>query len=103
MNLGSTFNLEKNKKRLVVYLPRRLYRILEEISPTFLDLEAENPSRGVIGKALEHILQQYMESPDYLNKMTFIKNMRWKTFIYLSEKEHELMEKSKEKQESTRT
>jgi len=66
-------------------------------------LEAENPARGVLTKALEHILQYYMESPDYLRKMTFIRDMRWKTFIYLSEKEHEFMEKTKEKHESTKT
>lgn len=99
MNLGSTPILGKNRKRLVVYLPRRLYRILEDISPAFLDLEANDPSRGVLGKALEHVLQQYMESPDYLKKMSFIKEMRWKTFIYLSEKENELR-KSKEETNS---
>jgi hypothetical protein len=68
---------------------------LEDISPAFLDLEADDPKRGAIGKALEHVLQQYMESEDYLSKLDFVKNMRWKLFVFMSEKENELMEKEK--------
>lgn len=80
----------------MVYIPRRLYRVLEDIAPTFFDMESDNPIRGTIGKAVEHIIQQYMESKDYMNKVNFVKNMRWKLFVYLSEKEQELRE-SKEK------
>lgn len=84
----------KKKIRCVFYLPRRLYRIIDDISPLFLDMETNDPERGAQTKALEHIIQQYMESEDFQKKLSTIKLFRWKTFLYISDKRHKL--KSKE-------
>lgn len=80
----------KKKARVTFYLPRRLFRILEDITPLFLDLEAEDPKRGAMTKALEYVIQQYMESDDYRKKLVTIRKLRWKLFVYLSDKEHKL-------------
>lgn len=84
----------KAKTRCVVYLPRRLYRVVEDIMPLFLDMEATDPERGAFAKALEHIIQQYMESEDYQNKLILTKKFRWKLFVYMSDKEQKLHRKN---------
>lgn len=83
----------KSKIRVVAYLPRRLYRVLEDIAPLFEDAEANDPQRGAITRALEYILQLYMESEAYLNKKDIalkMKEERWHLFQYFSKKEREL-------------
>lgn len=84
----------KSKTRCVVYLPRRLYRVVEDIMPLFLDMEATDPERGAFTKALEHVIQQYMESEDYRNKLILTKKFRWKLFLYLSDKKQKLHRKN---------
>jgi len=84
----------KKKTRCVFYLPRRLVRVVEDIMPLFLDLEANDPERGAMTKALEHIIQEYMESEDYYKKLATIKKLRWKIFLYVSDKRHKLKEKN---------
>lgn len=65
--------------------------------PLFLDVEASDPKRGAMTKALEYVLQQYMESEDYSKKVDFVNNMRWRLFDFFAKKEHELSKASKEK------
>jgi len=80
----------KKSVRCTYYLPRRLVRIIEDISPLFLDLEANDPERGAMTKALEYIIQKYMESEDYQDKLAVIKKIRWRVFLFVSDKEHKL-------------
>lgn len=80
----------KKKVRCTYFLPRRLVRVVEDIMPLFLDLEADDPRRGAMTKAMEHIIQYYMESEEYRKKIATIKRFRWKIFLYMSEKEAEL-------------
>lgn len=80
----------KKSVRCTYYLPRRLVRIIEDISPLFMDFDANDPERGAMTKALEHIIQQYMESEDYQNKLAVIKKIRWKVFLYTTDKRHKL-------------
>ena len=83
----------KKKIRCVYYLPRRLYRVIDDISPLFLDMEIDEPKRGAQTRALEHIIQQYMESEDFRKKLDIIKVFRWKIFLYMSDKRHKLKAK----------
>jgi len=84
----------KKNVRCTFYLPRRLVRIIEDISPLFLDLEANDPERGAMTKALEYIIQEYMESENYQKKLAVIKKLRWKVFLFVSDKRHKLKEKN---------
>lgn len=89
----------KTKVRLTIYLSRRLVRVLEDIEPLFRDVGLNDPKRGALTRALEHVLQQYMESEDYLKKVKIIKDQKWETFLYLTKKEHEYLQKMKENPE----
>lgn len=77
----------KKKVRCTYFLPRRLVRVVEDIMPLFLDLEADDPRRGAMTKAMEHIIQYYMESEEYRKKLATTKLLRWKLFLYMSDKE----------------
>lgn len=77
----------KKKIRLVAYLPRRLYRILEDIAPLFKDYDLSEPKKGAITRALEHILQYYMESEDYRNKLEARGNLARKLFEYMTKED----------------
>lgn len=77
----------KKKIRLVAYLPRRLYKILEDIAPLFKDYELNEPRKGAVTRALEHILQYYMESEDYQNKLKVRENLARKILEYMSKKD----------------
>jgi len=77
----------KKKVRCTYFLSRRLVRVVEDIMPLFLDLEADDPRRGAMTKAIEYIIQNYMESEDYRKKLATIKLLRWKLFLYMSDKE----------------
>jgi len=81
----------KSKTRLVAYLPRRLYKVLFDISPLFLDYEMEDPRRGALTRALEHILQCYMESEDYEKKSKATERFAKRFWNYLTEKDKELI------------
>ena len=88
----------RTKRRFTFYLSRRLVKVLEDIEPLFRDVGLNDPKRGALTRALEHIIQQYMESEDYLKKVRIIKDQKWEIFLYLTKKEHEYLEKLKEKE-----
>lgn len=54
------------KRRNVCFrLPMRLFKVIEDIKPLFFDWNESNPVRGARTRALEYIIQYYMESEDY--------------------------------------
>lgn len=77
----------KSKVHINVRLPRRLYKIILDICPDFCDLEANEPTRGVITRALEYIIQKYEESEDYQKKMVKIKGLEQFINEYIRKKE----------------
>ena len=83
----------KRKIRLTVHLSRRLYKVLLDITPLFLDFDSEDPSRGAMTRALEDILQSFSESEEYTKKMRARKNLAMKFFSYLCEQDRLLTEK----------
>lgn len=83
--------MSKPKIKVVVYLPRRLYKVLSDITPLFLDFEEKDPKRGAITRALEYILQFYMESGDYEQKIKNVERKALEFWDYLSEKDKELI------------
>ena len=89
----------RTKVRLTIYLPRRLVKVLEDIEPLFQDVGLNDPKRGALTRALEHVIQQYMESEDYIKKVRIIKDQKWEIFLYLTKKEHEYLEKMRGKSE----
>jgi hypothetical protein len=90
----------KTKVRLTIYLPRRLVKVLEDIEPLFRDTGLNDPKRGALTRALEHVVQQYMESEDYFKKVKLIKEEQWEIFLHLTKREHEYREFLKEKEKS---
>ena len=81
--------MKKAKIRVVVYLPRRLHRVITDIMPLFMDFDIKDPRRGAETRVLEHILQQYMDSEDYRNKLKARKELALKLFNYMKEKDRE--------------
>lgn len=79
----------KKKIPLNVRLPRRLYKVIMDIRPLFIDSDEKDPIRGATTKALEHILQFYMESEDYLKKLKVRKEVARTLFYYMVEKDKE--------------
>lgn len=80
-------------------MPRRLVKVLEDIEPLFRDIGLNDPKRGALTRALEHTLQQYMESEDYIRKVKLVKEQKWETFLYLTKKEYEYLQKLRENPE----
>lgn len=73
-------------------MSRRLYKVLANIAPFFLDYEANNPRRGVMNRALGHILQYYSESEDYQRKMRSRKDIAKEFFDYVCDQDKLLVE-----------
>lgn len=82
----------KKKIRCTFWIPRRLYKILKDISPLFLDFELNDPSRGAMTRALEHILQYYLESEEYQKQMRVRKEFAKRFFEYLCDKDKAAIE-----------
>lgn len=62
--------MRKLKRKNVCFrLPRRLYKVIMDIRPLFFDWNEKNPVRGAKTRALEYIIQYYMESEDYQRKV----------------------------------
>lgn len=60
-----------------------------DIRPLFVDWDANDPLRGATTRALEHILQYYMESEDYQKKLKTSEEFAKKFFNYLCIKDKE--------------
>ena len=80
------------KVHLNFRLPKRLVKVIEDIAPLFKDSGLNDPNYGAMTRALEHIIQYYMESEDYLKKVKFIKQQQWEIFLHLAQKEKEWRE-----------
>lgn len=74
------------------YISRRLYKIIANITPFFLDYDANSPRRGVMNRALEYILQYYSESEDYQKKMRKRKDIAKEFYDYVCEQDKILVE-----------
>jgi len=62
-----------------------------------MDYETDNPKRGAMTRALEYIIQNYMETEDYRNKVRARKELAKRFYDLLVEKDKEfLSEKIKE-------
>lgn len=81
--------MTKTKIPLSVRLPRRLYKIIMDIRPLFIDTDDRDPMRGATTRALSYILQYYMESEDYRNKLVAQQEFAKKLFHYMCEKDRE--------------
>jgi len=64
-----------------------------DIRPLFADWESDDPMRGATTRALEHILQHYMESEDYQKKIKTSKDFAKRFFNYLCVKDKERLKK----------
>lgn len=62
-----------------------------DIRPLFLDFDEKDPTRGATTRAVEHILQHYLESEDYAKKVQSKSALAKKWFEYLSEKDKEMI------------
>lgn len=82
----------KRKIRCTFHISRRLYKILLDITPLYLDFDAEDPSRGASTRAIEAILQHFSESEEYTRKMRARKNLAMKFFNHLCELDKQLIE-----------
>lgn len=78
----------KTSERFTFRVPRRLAKILHNTAKAFRDYDVDDPYRGSLTRAFEHILQYYSESEDYRRKAGIDK----KTAKYILEKERELIE-----------
>lgn len=81
--------MRENRKVLNARIPVRLYNIIMDIRPLFMDFEEENPNYGATTRALLHILQYYSETADYVNKMEAKERMALKMLSYFQEKRKE--------------
>lgn len=60
--------------------------------PMFIDAELDDPKRGAMTRALEYILQKFLESDDY-TKLMFEQKKRFQLLEkYLTKKERELLQ-----------
>jgi len=58
----------------------------------FIDAELDDPKRGAMTRALEYILQKFLESDDY-TKLMFEQKKRFQLLEkYLTKKERELLQ-----------
>ena len=78
-----------NKEDLHVRLPVRLYKVIMSIRPLFINYDEKDPMRGATTRALEYILQYYMESEDYIDKICKQELKAKKMLEYMSDKEKE--------------
>lgn len=85
--------MKKKKVRCTFWIPRRLYKVISDITPLFLDFELDDPSRGASTRALERILQFYLESEEYQKQMKVRKEFAKRFFDYLCEKDKSMIEK----------
>lgn len=60
-----------------------------DIRPLFMNFDERDANRGSITRAVEHIIQYYMESEDYIEKTKRKENLAKKLFEYMSDKEKE--------------
>lgn len=82
----------RRKIRHTFHISRRLYKILLDISPLFLDYDSESPSRGAMTRSLEYIIQKFSETEDYQKKMRAREDLATKFFNYLCEQDRHLVE-----------
>lgn len=58
----------------------------------FIDAELDDPKRGAMTRALEYIIQRFMDSEDY-TKLMFEQKKRFQLLKkYMTKKERELLE-----------
>jgi len=83
----------KRKIRCTFWISRRLYKVLKDITPLFLDFELDDPSRGAMTRALEHVIQYYLESEEYQKQMVVRGEFAKRFLDYLCEKDKSMIEK----------
>jgi len=84
----------KNRISISIRLPRRLYKVITDIRPLFVDWEEIDPMRGALTRALEYIIQYYMQSEDYDEKVKHSRESIKRLFDYLKDKDKELIKES---------
>ena len=81
----------KNKISYHVRLPRRLYQVILDIRHKFVDYSADDPYRGATTRALEYIIQYYLNSEDYEKLKELSEESARRALEYLHQKEAEII------------